>query len=408
METSTSVVDNPANAESMSQDQKKVSLTGEVYSVFMHMGTKDWVNKGDITGNRLATYMLANLLFDVRLKQGVKSFANVETQYTSQDRITLYNLRELFMDFNVSDKYYFRAGKQVLQWGRCYLWNPTDMINVEKKPFVQKIGYREGAYGVRLHVPFGTKYNIYSFVDTGNATNTDKLAGTVKFEFLLGGTEMSVAAWGKDGYKTVYGYDYSSRFLGIDTSGEISASYGSNYDTTQIINNVVTKTRITDEWSPRASINFTKFFDYDNINDRISVTTEFYYNHSGYSENIVKDDTVYNYSIPVMLSGVSSLTGTRKEFVYYGGMYDPNSLSKYYAALFFTVNRFIVTDMSLSVNLISNMVDSTSVLSAGVSYKNLNDFMVSFLVNGYLGNDPGEYNFTGDVIMTRLSLGILF
>jgi hypothetical protein len=46
---------------------------------------------------------------------------------------------------------YFRAGKQVAQWGRCYLWNPTDLINVEK-PFYSEDIFARGNLRLKMSI----------------------------------------------------------------------------------------------------------------------------------------------------------------------------------------------------------------------------------------------------------------
>ena len=267
VEISTVIIDNELISLE-NKGKKSFNISGELSSVNEHSTLKDLSNP-DKSTNKLSNYMVANLLFDARLTKGYKGFINYETQYVSQTRNTTYLLREMFLDFNISNRVYFRTGKQILQWGRCYLWNPTDLINVEKKMFIQKIGYREGAYGIKMHIPSGTKWNIYSFIDTGNADNTDNIAGALKFEFLYGRkTEMAFETWSKKGYKTVYGYDFSTRLSGIDLYGESSMSYGDNYDRMKEESGILLKYRVDNEWVNRTSIGFSRAFDAGDINDR--------------------------------------------------------------------------------------------------------------------------------------------
>ena len=160
--------------------EKTTRLSGEITSAVIHSE----VNAS--TSSQLAAYVLGNLFLDVRLKNDIKAMVNLEASYIGSSKTTLVNIREFFFDFNIRRKAYFRTGKQVLQWGRCYFWNPTDLLNVEKKSFIQKIGYREGAYGIKAHIPFGTQYNIYGFIDTGNAQESRDAAVAGKFEFLAG------------------------------------------------------------------------------------------------------------------------------------------------------------------------------------------------------------------------------
>lgn len=308
------------------EEKKSVGFSGEITSV---------INNSQ--NNQLSSYILGNFLIDARLKKGTKGFTNIETKYTSELDTTNFILKELFLDFNIKNKVYFRAGKQVLQWGRCYLWNPTDLVNIEKKTFEEKIGAREGAYGIKMHIPFDTKLNIYSF-----ARDIDSTAITSKVEFLVGNTEMAFAVWGKKGFKPVYGYDFSTRLFKIDTYGELSAS------------------RSRDKWDPEASIGFNKSFDFRDVNDRITTRCEFYYN------------------------------------------------TNHYAALFASYKKFIISDLTLNMNLVGNLNDHSSILSSGVNYEDLTDFNIGLTVYSYLGPANREYTPSGNGVSTQLTVGIVF
>ena len=177
----------------MTPDSKTVGFSGEITSAAVDLvsNTRD--------ANYLYTLTVADFYLDARLPRQAKVFADVETTYLSQGQTTSVALQELFLDFNLDQFAYFRAGKQVLQWGRCYLWNPTDLVNVELPHFIRKLGTREGAYGLKMHIPFGTVLNIYDFLDTGTAEDAGAVANAVKVEYLLGNFEVAASGWGKKG-----------------------------------------------------------------------------------------------------------------------------------------------------------------------------------------------------------------
>lgn len=313
------------------EEKKSVGFSGEITSV---------INNNQ--NNQLSSYILGNFLIDARLKKGTKGFTSIEAKYSAESDTTDFTLKELFLDFNIKNKVYFRTGKQVLQWGRCYLWNPTDLVNIEKKTFEKKIGAREGAYGIKMHIPFGTKLNIYSFIDTWKAQDIDSTAVTSKVEFLVGNTEMAFAVWGKKGFKPVYGYDFSTRLFKIDTYGELAASQS------------------RDKWDSEASIGFNKSFDFRDVNDRITTRCEFYYN------------------------------------------------TNHYAALFTSYKKFIISDLTLNMNLMGNLDDHSSILSSDVNYQDLTDFNIGLTVYSYLGPPNREYTPSGNGASTQLTVGIVF
>ncbi|OGS52631.1 MAG: hypothetical protein A3J79_13550 [Elusimicrobia bacterium RIFOXYB2_FULL_62_6] len=388
-----------ASSAPAAEEEKSLAFSGEAVSVL-----EDVVYSTGMAG-RLNSYFLGNIFLDARLKNGVKAFANVETSYYTSTRETESGLREAFIDFNLDRRAYFRTGKQVLQWGRCYLWNPTDLVNVEKKPFVRKIGYREGAYGLKVHIPFGTKYNIYGFLDTGSASEDRDLSGALKFEFLAGGTEMAFSGWAKRSRRPVFGYDLSTSLGAVDIAAEASVARRDNTRFMREEGGALYSYLKDDGWVTKAAVNFSRGFRLGNFNDRLTASTEFFYNKNGYTSNPFKDRANYLYTGPL----APLLTaGTKQNFLLYNGLYEPNYLSRYYGATFLTVTRFIVTDMTLNLNYIRNLCDGSGVLSAGVYYKTLNDFSAGLLVNSFLGPRYGEYTFSGAKLAAQLTFGVSF
>lgn len=386
------------------EEEKKVGFSGEITSAAMDIVSSTSAR------NSLYTYTVANIFLDARMKSGLKAFANMETTYLSQTKTTEVALREMFFDFNYRRKAYFRTGKQVLQWGRCYLWNPTDHINIERQTFIRRIGYREGAYGTKFHVPFGTKANIYGFFDTGSTPEAGDIACALKYEFLVGGTEMAFSAWGKNTYNPVLGYDISSRIGTIDIMGEASVSKGENVSGMKEENGTLFTERDNDKTISKASVNFTKRFRLGNFKDRVTFITEFYYNGAGYENNEFADNTVYAYDTATLnaISGTYMTTGTKKDYLVYNSLYEANEFSRYYGAMFLTIDRFIISDMSLNINVLQNASDGSGLVSAGTTYKNINDFSAGILVNAYYGMRDSEYTFSSEALNVQLTFGVSF
>lgn len=399
MFSSSEVVTQAAATEPAPAEKKTLAFSGDIISVM-----EDVVYSSS-TKDPLNSYILGNLLLDARLKNGVKGFANVETTYFARTRLTTATLREVFLDFNIGNRVYFRTGKQVLQWGTCSLWNPTDLVNIEKIPFVRKIGSREGAYGVKFHIPYGTKYNVYGFLDTGNAATDSDLGGALKFEFLTGRTEMSFSGWAKRNRHPVFGTDLSSRIGDVDVAAEVSAAHRDNNLYIREDGGVLSTARKDQEWPLRAAVDFRKGFRLGNFNDRLTVGTEFFYNQNGYVKSPFKDKKIYAFSGPL---AATLPGGTKSIFLLGNNLYDPNYLSRYYGALFTTVSRFIITDLTLNVNYIHNFNDNSGALTAAVNYLNLNDFSAGCLLLAPLGPANGEYTFSGAKLLIQLTAGISF
>jgi hypothetical protein len=290
-------------------------------------------------------------------------------------------LREVFFDFNVNRAVYVRIGKQYLKWGRNFFWNPSDLINVEKQDFLDPDKNLEGTRGVKVHIPFGTKYNIYAFANLEDVESLDDVAWSGKFEFLVGDTEMAFSGWYQKDFEPVFGYDISTRLFRMDIQGEMSISHGENRDSllriTDNAGNIsYMTTRIEDKWIPRASIGFTKTFDLFDINDRVSIRGEFYYNHAGYSYNVFEDQQSL---LPLLGSG----------------LYEPNHVSRYYAALFTGIQRFIVTEVSFNINILSNLNDGSGIIYSSLTYSPWYDFFINLTMSSTFGDGRDEYTFAG-------------
>ena len=374
-------------------DKSSISLTGSLYNHNYYSTVRDdyilnnpYVdNDGEYTGS-----LTSNLLLDMRYRDGIKGFVNSDFIYyfegiyepgKSDKTYADVALREYFIDFNLKRKIYFRLGKQYLKWGRNYFWNPTDLINVEKKDFLDPDKNLEGTRGVKIHMPFGTKYNIYGFINLEDHDHFRDISYALKFEFLVGDTEMAFSGNYKKGFNPVFGYDFSTRLFRIDWQGEMSISRGENRDSLLPVvddegNISYTTTRREDEWFPKASLGFSKAYDLMDINDRVTIRGEFFYNRAGYGYNVFDN-----------LSSLLSLL--------YNDLYEPNHVSKYYASFFTTVQQFIVSDASFSLNVMSNLTDGSGIIYSSLSYNPWYDFFINLTASFYVGDGRDEYTFSG-------------
>ncbi len=398
-------------------DKRSAAISGEITSALLYSRIDEPVS-ADRTGvQAVKPYIVGDLFFDARLPGGSKGFGSFELTHDASidenetgEKSTEFSVKEIFVDFNLNRYIYFRTGKQVLSWGQCYLWNPTDMINVENKSFLNKLEAREGTYGVKTHIPFGTAVNIYGFADMNQAQEGEDIAGSGKFEFLLKSTEMALSVWGKKSFHPVYGYDFSSRVLGIDIKGEASYSKGSN--TEKVINeNGLLITEKADEDIYKASINIGRDFDFGEKTDRINISIEMFYNGDGYKENPLDDEDMYLYDDTEFEIDGETVTvpgGDMKTYLLGHGLYEPDYCSEYYAAVFITFREFILSDITFTLNGISNIQQKSYIISSGLSYINLNDFKAGAAFNFYAGDENGEYRLRGVKYDAQITAGILF
>lgn len=377
-------------------NKPSISLSGSIYNNNYHSTVRDdFILKNPFmeNGDKYTGSITANLLLDMRYKDGIKGFLNTDTIYyfggindpgDSDRTYTDQALREIFIDFNIKKAVYLRVGRQYLKWGRNYFWNPTDLINIDKKDFLDPRKNLQGTKGIKIHTPFGTRYNIYGFIDLEDMGNRKDIAWAGKFEFITGDTEMSFSGWYKKGFKPIVGYDFSTRGFHIDWRGEISVSRGKDMQyllNENAIDNPeeppgVTSTR-EEGWIPRISFGFTKSFNFMDINDRINITGEFYYNHAGFDHNAFDEQ-----------DRVNSLLSE--------GLYVPNHISRYYASLFTSTKRFIVGNGILNLNYLSNLTDKSGIFYISYQYNFRYDFFLDLSFSQAIGNGKDEYTFSGN------------
>lgn len=399
------------------QNKKKVAFSGEITSIYGYSATRGFLQGKGTDGNVLSPSINGTGYLDVRLPDNDKAFGEFNASYDPVGQTSQYAMPELFVDFNIDRKIYFRTGKQVVQWGRCYLWNPTDLVNVEKKSFVDKITPREGTYGIKAHAPFGTALNMYGFVCTVKTDRAEDVAGTYKLEFLAGGTEMAFSVWGARNHRPVGGYDISTKLLDIDIKGEASVSYGSNDEKIRLNRTTyaLETYRENNKVIPKVCIDFGHAFDAFNQTDKIQVNLEGFYNGSGYAGNVLNDGNAYQYDTPVTVTANGKTAtlpgGSKAAYMYGSGLYQPGYLSRVYAAAFVTVNSFLSSSMTLTANLVTNVTQKSGMASTLLSYQTLSGFKAGAMVNGYFGAKNTEYTWRNGGINgadIRLTAGIIF
>ena len=124
---------------------------------------------------------------------------------------------------------HFRAGKQVLQWGTGYFWNPTDLINVAHKSFTNLNALLDGVFGLRTDVTFSQAFHLYTFINLNGVTDLTDVAYAARTEFLAGKVEFGFSGWYEYDKIPVFGTDITTPlFWELNLTGEASLSYGDN------------------------------------------------------------------------------------------------------------------------------------------------------------------------------------
>lgn len=384
---------------------KGISLTGNIQSLFTYSFERDKLTNKDSQATNLFSYGIGGDIFvDIRQEKGYKAFVDIGFLATSggvpllrtyvdpftatplpliETNSFLVQIKEAFVDFPLFHLLYFRFGKQYLTWGTTYFWNPTDLLNRERKSLSSLNTPREGIWGIKLHIPYQTLFNWYTFLDTTETKDLSTSALASRLELLLGNTEIGLCGWWKKHFISVYGADLSTRLWGWDIKAEGSLSYGDNRPVLKeemipsgplTITNYTTE-KITNKWVYRIAINFSRSWELWDVKERLSTMVEVFYNSEG------KNDSLFE-------------NPTKTQVALLSGAYVPNEYGKWYGLLSIGFRKLFVRELSSHMYLLWNIEDRSAILSPKLSYSPLDEVQATVGIMWYAGEEKREYTAT--------------
>lgn len=379
-------------------ERKSLGLSGSILAFGSGFAPRDYFDGFDAEKARTAAGAVGDAYLDARLLRGFRAFANLEWDLdAAQGDSAAFRVPETFLDANIARRAWFRVGKQVLQWGPGYFFNPTDLINVERKALVRRIGAREGVFGAKAHIPFGTRANLYGFLDADGVSRPDSLSGAVKAEILAGRSEIAVMAWDGGGRDPVYGADLSTRLFGLDLVAEAALHSTLRLRTVSVTGGVPALSESERDWQPRISVGAGRSFDAGGLPDRLMLSAEYYYNHAGSEARRMPFASLLGQAAALGFTPEQALAAAAAF-----GAYEPNSYSRHYAAAFAVWNRFFRSDLTLSGTALANLNQGSALLAGVLAYRDLNDFGLSLTLYGFAGPKGTEYVLASDALQVQV------
>lgn len=366
---------------------------------------------GDVALNddttSLGTSLKSTLFFDARPSEDLRVYGSVKAAYPfsteTADGVLVPNLSifELFADFNLNDKVYFRMGKSTVKWGVGYFWSPADVINLEPINVLDAEAQREGPINFRINVPIaGTQNNLYFYtILDSEDVDFDTTALAAKAEFLLGNYEVGLGAY--------YRYDTAERAMltltgplgDFDIFGEAMVSRGSakTFVTSIAPNGTISK-RTNDDIRDSLFFSASAGFLYSNSNENLTIVGQYYYNGEGYSpadrETLVDDAYIAIAQNPAssaqLFASLSSLI---------------SGSGQHYAALMLSKGELLsIEDLSASVIAMANLSDLSGLVKPSLSWSVTDNFKLTLSPMFLFGpTGSGEFSMAGDLV--NLSLG---
>ena len=357
-----------------------------------------------VDDSALSTSLKSTLFFDARPSEDFRVYGSAKTSWpfettktfltgaTTSDSITAPNvsLFELFADFSLNDKAFFRFGKSTVKWGVGYFWSPADVINLEPINLLDATAQREGPVNFRIHIPvLGTQNNfyLYTILDESDVDfSTTALAA--KAEFLLGTYELGLGAY--------YRYDTAERAMltltgplgDFDVFGEAMLSRGSAKTFVTGISGASPYVLTSDTASNRESLYFSAStgFMYSSPKDNFTAIGQYYYNGEGYANDnrktLVADAQAAMSANPLLAKTyMAALSGLA---------YDSG---QHYVALNLSKSELFFEDLSVSVLGIANLSDFSGIVKPSVSWAVLDNFSLTISPTFVFGPADGEYAF---------------
>lgn len=157
-----------------------------------------------------STTLKVGLYFDARPTTSFRVFGKLNASYPFLTNIrfpatspvlpgvtlTVPNITvfELFSDFTIANRVFFRAGKQTVKWGVGYYFSPADVLSLAPIDPQNPTEEREGPPSVKTEVPIGLNTLTVYMVDN-NVLKPEDLALAAKLDLVIGGWELSIGGF---------------------------------------------------------------------------------------------------------------------------------------------------------------------------------------------------------------------
>jgi len=312
---------------------------------------------------------------------------------------------ELYADFDVEDKVFLRAGKQMTKWGVGYFFQPADVISLSAVDPASPEAEREGPVAVKANVPLDV-HNLDAYVIAPETLASAKdLAYALRlsfvvanFEFGLGGRYQFIPdnklGSSMQGIATISGslwkfalfgeaivkYGTSKRYVVKDAA----VSYGGTPPASLLNGYRVEERRYDPFFSGSAGFRFS-----DNQDLYLTVIGQYFYNGEGYAGD-TKD-----IAVPALM------------FLSQGklSMADISSVGRHYAAAMATYSFVNDSKVSVSTFWMGNLIDASGFVKPSVAIKVTDEIKIGLYAQMNYGETNSEFRGTSLVQLPRMKAG---
>jgi len=305
----------------------------------------------------------------------------------------VFHVTELFSDFNIDNKVFFRAGKSTINWGVGYFFSPADLLNVSTIDPENPDAELEGPVSVKMNVPVGlNNYYLYVIAPEGIAS-ASQLAVAPKAEFVAGDTEIALGAYYQKDHVPAGMVTFTTGIGDVSFFGEGVVTYGS--DKTFVKSDFTTVT-YNDTFFFKGTAGARYQWSDDLSNFSFNVAAQYLYNGEGYGTD---DQTFLTQNRQNAMISIMSGSGALS-------LSDLVQTGRHYAAGSFSWNKMFQSDFTLSVFFLGNLSDGSGMLKPALSYSGFNDIDISLSVPYSYGESGDEYTPQGDSLSASLTFSL--
>lgn len=329
------------------------------------------------------------IFMDARPSKDFRVFAksNVNVGDGPEDFI---RLTELFADFNVNNRIFFRGGKQTIHWGVGYFFSPADIINIGRIDPENPSAEREGPIALKANMPVGSdNYYMHLIADTSGSP----VAIAPKGEWVVGGTEWGGGLYYRADRAPRGMVTFSSSWGKTSLFGEGVVSYGSDKRFVQEDAGApfgVAAVSRDEEYFVHGTVGAHYALNDPEGRYNLFGAGQYYYNGEGYPKGFLQEHAL----------GVGVLFKT-------GQLSDTDLMTpgRHYAALSLNWSKALGSRLSPGVFWLSNLEDASGMVTTTLDVDIWDKVGTSMGVSRVYGPQGSEYGAFGSVTTLFLRVG---
>jgi hypothetical protein len=346
------------------------------------------------------------LLFTIPAEDTEEGEEEEEPAVGTVPTLTL-NVFELFSDFSVGERLFFRFGKHTIRWGVGYFWSPADVLNLTAIDVEDPAADREGPVSLKTQFPFGP-HNGYLYLITNLGAKPIEAAIAPKVEFVFGTWEIGFGGYYQNALAPRIVTMATTSWRDFDFFGEVVASWGSDRvfvresrnqeaaleDPEDNLETVLDTYEVEDRpfFHVTAGFKYLKSFTEDR--GSIACMVQYWLNGEGYPDSRLLKPASYLALNP----NTNGLLIEDEEDQPEGyedpptlGLNDLINFGMHYGGVFVNWEIF-QTGLNLSFLVITNLTDFSGFILPSISYEVFDYFSISLSTRFTFGDPGDEYS----------------